>query len=235
VRHFSARRCYLFAPITLAGLLLGIPPVLGTEAAETPSDIVYTTLSVRPDGSAVSDVAKLYARARVAYVSSGAIAFAVRMIDNDLRTAFRFPGGDLHPTVIVELAQTEQIHRVSTVYEAEGARLDVYLLNELPKHPGDLRALKPIASVLDPTNRGEAAVDFAPTGAHYVALQWTRQKSTSEKFRVTEISVLSVVSREQVLSPLAYGEMRLPGESGPDFSNKLGTLADPPKIGSVSP
>src|ERR1700720_3927114 len=146
MRHLPTDRRCLLAAIILAPMLLSIPPVHGTDAVETRNDVVSTTLSVRPDGTLDLDLAKLYAGARVVYVSSGAIAFASRMIDADVRSPFRFSGSDLHPTVIVELAQSQQLHRVSAAYETKAARLDVYLLNELPGHGGDLLAQKPIAS-----------------------------------------------------------------------------------------
>ncbi len=221
MRHLPADRCYLVAAIILACLLLRIPCVFGTGPTETPNDVVHTTLSVRPEGTADLDLAKLYAGARVVYVSSGAIAFAARMID-DTRRAFRFSGSDLHPTAIIELAQSQQLHRVSVAYPTKGTRLDVYLLNELPKHGGDLLAQKPIASIVDPPDRGETAVDLAPTLARYVALQWTRNKATSEPFEVAGISALSVVPREQ--NPAAFADL-----------SKLTPPTDPPTIPSVSP
>jgi len=222
MRHLPADRCYLVAAIIFARMLLGIPSVHGTEAIETGNDVVPTTLSVRPDGTVDLDLAKLYAGARVVYVSSGALAFAARMIDGDVRRAFRFSGSDLHPTVVIELAQSQQLHRVSAAYQTRSARLDVYLLNELPKHGGDLRAQKPTASIVDPAGRDQTAVDFAPTSARYFALQWTRDKATSEPFEVAGISALSVVPREQNPAALA------------DFSN-LTPPTDPPTIPSVSP
>ncbi len=222
MRHLPADRCYLLAAIILARILLGIPSVHGTEAIETHNDAVSTTLSVRPDGTVDLDLAKLYAGARVVYVSSGAIAFAARMIDGDLRTAFRFSGSDLHPTAIIELAQSQQLHRVCATYQRRGAQLDVYLLNELPKHGGDLRAQNPIASIVGLGDRGETVVDLAPTKARYFALRWTRDKASSEPFEVAGISALSLVLREQNPATLA------------DFS-KLTVPADPPTIPSVSP
>jgi len=220
MRHLPADRCYLLAAIILARMLLGIPSVHGTEAIETRDDVVHTTLSVRPDGTVDLDWTKLYARARVVYVSSGAIAFAARVIDGDVRTAFRFSGSDLHPTVIIELAQSQQLHRVSAAYQTRGARLDVYLLNELPKDPDDLRALEPIGSIAD---GNQTAVGFAATGARYVALRWTREQSDNGPFKVSEISAFGVVPQEQVALVL------------PDFSNTLETPVDVPTIRSVSP
>src|SRR4029077_10586780 len=92
MRHLPGDRRYLLAAIILAPMLLSVPSVHGTEAVETRNDAVSTTLSVRPDGTVDLDLAKLYAGARVVYVSSGAIALAACMIDGDTRTAFRFSG-----------------------------------------------------------------------------------------------------------------------------------------------
>ncbi len=91
--------------------------------------------------------ANLYASARVVFVSSGREESSRQMIDDDVITAFQFAQSDPHPTVIVELADLERIHRVSAVYKMEKGRLDVFLLNELGANPGDLSGLSPVASV----------------------------------------------------------------------------------------
>jgi hypothetical protein len=198
--------------------------------------VVYATAAVRPDARVASDSAKLQARARIVYVSSGPIAFSVRMIDNDLRTVFRFSGRDLHPTIIVELAEHELLHRVSAVFDPEEkVKLDVYLINELPKNLGNLDGAQPLTCSIDQTPPVEAAADFAPANARYVVYRWTRDKATKSPFRVAEVSALSSVSPEQIPPAFAENEMHFPGETAIDFSNKLGTLADPPTIAVVSP
>ena len=117
--------------------------------------------------------ANLYARARIVFVSSGAQEFARRMIDDDAITTFQFAPADPNPTVIVELAERERLHRVSALYKMQAGRLDVFLLHELGTNPGDLSGLTPIASGTDAIGGGKAAVDFDAAGARYVALRWT--------------------------------------------------------------
>ena len=214
------------APLTIsfAGMLFCAPWVLGAEASEASDSVIRSALGVRPD-TIDYDFAKISARAEIAYVSSGSKAFALRMIDNDLRTAFRFPGFDRQPTVIVELAQSEQLHRIKAVFDSKGAKLDVYLLNALPKDPGNVDGLKPTVSVVDFTNRGETSIDFEPTGARYVALRWTRDESDTEPFEAAEISAFALVPREQVFAELPYSEKHFPDE----------TVTDPPVIASISP
>jgi hypothetical protein len=111
------------------------------------------------------------------------------MIDDDTITAFQFAPTDPHPTAIVELAETQRIHRVSALYKMQPGRLDVYLLRELGANPGDLGNAKPIASVTDANAGGKAAVDFDPQGARYVALRWTPLESggRTNGFEVAEI------------------------------------------------
>ena len=183
--------------------------------------------------------ANSYARAHVVYVSSGSPLSAKRMIDDDTVTSFHFSKTDPHPTVIVELADREQLHRVSALYKMQAGRLDVYLADELPN---DLRDLTPIASVTDPGN-GKAAVNFNPHSARYVALRWTPDSSQNynDTFELAEINAFGDVPlsilQETDAGPLYASNSHLPppGEGGPDFSNKLGTLADPPSISEVSP
>ena len=171
-------------------LLFGISPIFAAEPTK-PAAVFSSTVAA--SDAPELDLAKLHARARVIYVSSGAQAYTVRMIDSDTRTAFRFSGSDLYPTVIVELAHNEKLHRVSAAFPAEATRLDVYLTNQLPKDRGDFRFLKPVASVVDFDGDGKAVADFAPQDARYVALRWTR-RSGSQPFKVTEISAFGGVA-----------------------------------------
>jgi hypothetical protein len=186
--------------------------------------------------------ANLYAKARVVFVSSGAPVTARSMIDDDTMTAFRFAPSDPHPTVIVELAARERLHRVSALYKMQAGQLDVYLLKELAENPGDLTGAKYISSVTDREAKGKAAVDFDPQGARYVALRWTPAAPDNLRgFEMAEINAfgdmpLSMLNTSEVPDVYASNStgMRLPGEGGPDFSNKLGTLADPPLVPIVS-
>jgi len=185
--------------------------------------------------------ANSYAHAHVVFVSSGSPFSATRMIDDDAVTSFHFSKTDPHPTVIVELADRESLHRISSLYKMQASRLDVYLTDQLPDDPGNLEGLQPIATVTDPGN-GKAAVNFDPRGARYVALRWTPGVSDRrEDFEVAEINAfgdmpLSILHTTEV--PLYASNLAnrpAPGEGGPDFSNKLGTLADPPLLTLVSP
>lgn len=162
--------------------------------------------------------ANLYARARVVFVSSGLEESSRRMIDDDVITAFQFAPADPHPTVIVELADLERLHRVSAVYKMEKGRLDVYLLNELGTDPGDLSGAKAIASVTDTTADGKAAVDFDPHGARYVALRWTpADGKAAQGFEVAELYAFG----EMPLSMLSTQEM-------PDiYADNLGLMSPP--------
>jgi hypothetical protein len=176
--------------------------------------------------------ANLYARAHVVFVSSGMEENAKRMIDDDVITAFQFAPEDPHPTVIVELADREHLHRVSAVYKMEKGRLDVFLLQELGSDPGDLGDHKPIASVTDTHGGGKAALDFDPHGGRYVALRWTPSEANAANgFEVAEVSAFG----EMPLSMLSTTEM-------PDIyaDNSIGMVSpplvmQPPILPIVSP
>jgi hypothetical protein len=176
--------------------------------------------------------ANLYARARIVFVSSGAEEFAQRMIDDDAITAFQFAPADPQPTVIVELAEVERLHRISALYKMEAGRLDVFLLQKLRTNPGDLSGLTPIASVSDANGGGKAAVNFDPQGARYVALRWTpAQQSSRKSFEVAEVSAFG----DMPLAMLSTSEL-------PDVyaDNSMGLMSpplvtQPPVLPLVSP
>jgi len=165
--------------------------------------------------------ANLYARARIVFVSSGPEEYSKRMIDDDVITAFQFASTDPHPTVIVELADREHLHRVSAVYKMEKGRLDVFLLQDLGDNPGDLTGASPVASVTDTDGGGKAAVDFDSRGARYVALRWTPTDAKGPHgFEVAELSAFG----EMPLSMLSTQEM-------PDiYADNSISLVSPPRV-----
>jgi hypothetical protein len=176
--------------------------------------------------------ANLYAKARIVFVSSGTEEFAQRMIDDDVVTSFQFAPADPHPTVVVELAERERLHRISALYNMEAGRLDVYVLQKFGTNPDDLSSLTPIASVTDAVGGGKAAVDFDPQGARYVTLRWTpAQQNRRKSFEVAEVSAFG----DMPLSMLSTSEL-------PDIyaDNSLGLMSpplviQPPVLPVVSP
>jgi hypothetical protein len=174
--------------------------------------------------------ANLYAHAHIVYVSSGPTTVTQRMIDDDTATSFHFSPSDPHPTVIVELAERERIRRVSALYKMQSGRLNIYVMDELPKDPNQVRNLTPIASVTDPGN-GKAAVDVDPRGARYVALRWTPDHSQTVKdaFEIAEVCAFGGVP----LSTLYTNEDANFLASNPPL--QLGPVSDPPFITPVSP
>lgn len=175
--------------------------------------------------------ANVYARAHIVYVSSGSPFAAQRMIDDDTVTSFHFARTDPHPTVIVELADREHLHRVSALYTMQAGRLDVYIADDLQNDPGDLRGLTPIATITDPGN-GKAAVNFDPRGARYVALRWTPNSAPdrNENFELAEINAFGHVP----LSILQTTEAPLFTSNSMGRPNP-GIPADPPVIPELSP
>jgi hypothetical protein len=157
--------------------------------------VANTIRSLRPEDVLNFNFANLYARARVVYVSSGALPAARRMIDDDASTSFQFLPTDSHPTVIVELATRERLHRASALYKMQSGRLDVFVTDELLPEAGNLGDLNPVASVTDVSGSGKAAVDFDPHGARYVALRWTpdRSQASGHSFEVAELSAFGDV------------------------------------------
>jgi len=176
--------------------------------------------------------ANLYARARIVFVSSGMEEYAKRMIDDNVVTAFQFAPGDPSPTVIVELADRERLHRVSAVYKMDKGRLDVFLLQNLKANPGDLSGATPVASATDTDGGGKAALDFDPHGARYVGLRWTPADAQAPHgFEVAEVSAFG----EMPLSMLSTQEL-------PDIyaDNSVGLMnppliVQPPVLPLVSP
>jgi hypothetical protein len=206
--------------------------------AQTTFSLGALKLKTYPEDTLNFNYANQYARAQVAYVSSGSTTAASRMIDDDITTSFAFSAKDAHPTVIIALADRESLHRVSAIYEMKQGQIEVFLLNELGNDPGDLRGAKPIASVADRTADGKVAVNFDPRGAHYVALRWTPEKIPAKPIEVAEIAAfgtvpISVVDMGEAAN--SFADASKPGEGSHDFSNSLGTLAAPPVLAPVSP
>ncbi len=205
-----------------------------SERFEQPLTMAYAAPARSAKDQLNFNFANLYARARVVYVSSGALPAGVRMIDDDVMTAFRFAPADRHPTVILELSESERLNRVSAIYAMESGELSVYLLDKLPENPANLSGLRPTATTVDRKAHGKAAVDFHPQGARFVLLRWTRDAAAeaSQGFEIAEVHAFGNV-------PFAYldqdGAPELFAAQAPrggwDFGNPLGV----PSVPVVSP
>jgi hypothetical protein len=209
-----------------------------SSAFATESDDRVAIKPAGPWDSSTVDLAKLSADAKVVYVSSGSLSLARRIIDGNPATSFDFSSFDPHPTAVVELAENRRLHRVTALCKMEGGRLDVYLLDKFDNGSTDFLNAKPIASITNP-NGGKTAVEFEPRGARYVALRWTREKATTTSFKVAEISAFAADSYSAfdfVPPPsVTQSAIQMTSNGGPDFSNTLGTLADPPVAPPVQP
>jgi hypothetical protein len=179
---------------TIAGLGLYGGKTLAAFASQQsqlrpePSRIAYSSRESGTPDNLNFNYANLYAKARVVYVSSGKKDLVGRAIDDDPTTAFAFAPNDTHPTVVVELAESQRLRRVSAVYERRPGRLDIYVSNQFPD-VATLSESKPIVSVLDESGSGKAAANFDAHGARYVALRWTPAPSAKQEpdFTVAEI------------------------------------------------
>lgn len=225
-------------------------PVVSSSSAQRFADAAKQEITMAgfdfaerlPKGKTV-DLAKLRANARIVELSSGNRELAARMIDGSTRTTFHFDPTDQRPFVIVELGEEARLNRVTTVYKSMRGRLDVYLLDDVGKSSTDLNYRRPVASYVDETGKGDIAVDFDPEGARYVALRWTPLvPDTLGDFEVAEIGAFGNVPMATVTATEApdlyahnYSLPPVTGEGGVDFSNRLGTLADPPRLAEVSP
>jgi hypothetical protein len=149
------------------------------------------------------DLAKVNAGGKIVLISSGPRVGGFRAIDDDNRTTFRFSSDDSQPTLIVQLVEDRPVHRVSVVLESDAAKVDVYLLDQLPKKPTDLDLLKPVASIINPVVAHEASVDFPPQNARYVALRWTLSGTGRKGLNVAEVSVLGRGSSRVISASLA--------------------------------
>jgi hypothetical protein len=208
--------------------------------------LAATRLLSRPEETLNFNFANQYARGCIAYVSSGTLQAGARMIDDDVSTSFSFSPDDPHPTVIIALGENQNLHRISAVYHMKKGRVDAFLLDKLGKDPANLEGMTPVASVLDQTPRGRAALNFDQCGARYVALRWTPDEA-DDAVEVCEIGAfgalpMSVLNIDEV--PTALLDARIDRPPGaPDLSNTLGTMgdppsrppSDPPKIPPVSP
>ena len=202
----------LLLPATIIGLLFSSTL---TRAAEASNQAVADAEDI--------DVAKVQSGGRVVLISSGQRLVGFQAIDDNRRTVIQFLNSDPRPTVVVKVTGDRPIHRVSVVPGSESLKVDVYLFNELPRDPSDLDKVKPLTSIVDLAVGREAAVDFAPQPARYVALRWTPSSSRFEPLKVAEISAFTRPDSTPVSAALAAAD--------PPISLVMG----PPVIAPISP
>lgn len=202
----------LLLPATIIGLFFNISAVRAVEASN----------QALVDADDI-DLAKVQSGGRVVLISSGQRPAGFHAIDDNRRTVFQFSNSDPRPTVVVKLTENKPIHRVSVVPGSESLKVDVYLLDELPRDPSDLDKIKPVTSIVDLAVGREASVEFAPQKASYVALRWTLSNSQVESLKVAEISAFTKPDSPPVSAALAATD--------PPISLFMG----PPVIAPISP
>ncbi len=184
-------------------------------AAETSNRVVVTAEDV--------DLAKMQSGGQIVFVSSGQRPAVSHAIDDDRRTVFLFSSLDPRPTLIIKLTKSTPVHRVSVVVGSKPGKVDVYLFDQFSGDGSDLDKLKPVASIVDLGIAREAAVDFAPQSARYIALRWALPKSYSRPLAVAEVSAFSDAADPTAVT-LAASNPPLPD-----------LIQGPPLIVSVSP
>jgi len=184
-------------------------------AASTSTEVVVEANDI--------DLAKLHSGAEIVFVSSGQRLAVGHAIDDDRRTIFQFSITDSRPTMIVKLTDSKPIHRVSVVVGSESGKVDVYLLGEIPKDVAALDQLTPIGSIVDLGIGREAALDFSPQNARYVALRWAFSNSHPRPLAVAEVSVFGTEAADP--NALALAAVNPP----PD------PIQNPPILAAASP
>ncbi len=157
-------------------------------------------------GGEIVDMAKVQAGGQIAFVTSGQRPAVFHAIDDDRRTIFRFSESDAHPTLIIKLNETRPVSRVSLVPASKTVQVNVYLLEELPQKASDLDALKPLTSIVNLVVGREAAAEFAPQNARYVALQWILAGPSAGPVKVAEVSVFAQSDSRHVSDLLAVAD-----------------------------
>jgi len=210
MRILRTRWSRLLLPTGLVGLFLNALPV---RAVDSSNQAALEADEV--------DLAKLQSGGQIVLVSSGQRPAGFHSIDDDRRTVFQFASSDPRPTVIVKLTDSKPIHRVSVVPGSESVKVDVYLLNELPRDPSDLDKVTPLTSIIDLAVGKEASVDFAPHLARYVAFRWTLASTVITPFKIAEISAFTKGEPTHVADALAATDPPLYLVQGPPVIKPL--------------
>ncbi len=228
----------------LAALALyGVPTLesfarIHTVQAHTNFSFAHLAVVTHLQDTLNFNLANQYAFGRVAYVSSSGSSSPSRMIDDDASTSFSFAPNDPQPTIVVGLASHQKLHRISALSAISDARVEVYLLDRLEADPSDLSHARLVGSTTISGTDDTLAIDFEPQAANYVALRWYPKHPHNQTATVAEVCAfgsvpLSVVDLAE--QPDLLADASRPGESSNDFSNSLGTLANPPEVNPVSP
>jgi len=201
--------------VLAAGLLfLGVPVQAADQSSTQSNDT----------GEDLVNMAKVQSGGTVAFVSSGQKLAVLYAIDDDRRTIFQFSDSDAHPTLIIKLNEARPVSRVSLVPESNVLQVNVYLLNEVPRNASDLDALTPITAIVNLVVGREAAADFAPQSARYIALRWILASTSAGPARVAEVSAFAASDSHHSSDLLALAD--------PAVSLQV---VEPPDVPVVSP
>jgi hypothetical protein len=194
MRFLCPTRQALPLSLSLVGLIF---PALPAPAADETSTRVVVS------GEEIVDMAKVHSGGQIVFVSSGQKLAVSHAIDDDRRTIFQFSNSDPRPTLLVKLNETRPVQRVSLVPGSAAPRVNVYLLDELPRTASDLDALKPLTSIVNLVVGREASAEFAPQNARYVALRWVLANPAAGPVKVAEVSAFAQTDSRHVSDLLA--------------------------------
>ncbi len=213
-------------PGRIAGLGIYATPALSDFTMPRPSKVSFEETS---SGFALINFnySELHARARAMYASSGDVAQANRMLDDQPATSYQFAAGDTTPTAVIDLGQERTLTRLSAVYAPQSGQVEFYVLNNLPRdwvgdsadnfgvqqvanvsQPADLptslkisdkafAGLKPVGSVSS-AGEGRAAVDFPEVTGRYVMVKWHPANAPSEPFSIAQVAAFGPRKRSEL-------------------------------------
>lgn len=170
------------------------------------------------------DFASLVNGTTVALISSGPVANAHSMIDDDITTFYEFEADDPGATLLLDLRANYHVTRIGLTLEAQPGQLDIYTFNVLPQslrapedggeesqsvvvEAGFFESVFPVASRTFPESIDSAELDFDDIDAQYALIRWTPSpgaegSGANPPLRIYEISFIGMVPDDMAAFPL---------------------------------
>ncbi len=137
--------------------LYGDMSVAETRVPRTHQDAEQMVIASTPDEDTTKfNFGSVSSGSKISHINKGDPSQVQNMNDDDVETSFEFPEDSTEDVMIIDLAEQQEINRVSMLFEAPPGVFDLFLTNDLPEGMKELEEPADGAAEEQPTAEAPA-------------------------------------------------------------------------------
>lgn len=118
--------------------LYGDMSVAETRLPRSHKDAEKMVIASPTDDTTKFNFGSVSSGSKISYINNGDPAEVQKMNDDDVETAFEFPEDSEEDVMIMDMADQQNINRISMLFESPPGTFDLYLTNDLPEGMKDV-------------------------------------------------------------------------------------------------